>query len=103
MKKEPKTKGINYPIGVFEYSEDFGDSVLTKELIETNENIWYLVRVYDIDLSKLSYIGQVVLKTESKLEAVLRWQNDANDEWKIGIGRHYYIFNPYVVNGNKAT
>ena len=95
INKEPIIKAICYPIGFFERSEDFGDSVLIKDLKSTKEDVWYLVRVHDIDLSIPDYVGQIVFKTKSKSEAVLRWEKDAEDKLYPGLtGRYYYIFNP---------
>jgi len=94
VNRKPGTNSINYPIGWFKFDEKYGKPVLTKELIQTNEDVWYLIRVHDIDLDKLSYIGQIVLKSISKLEAVQRWEKDAADTLNTGLGRHYYIFNP---------
>ena len=71
-----------------------GEFVLTKNLIDSREDLWYIIRVCDIDLRALSFVGQVVFKSQSKQEAVDFWKIGVDDEKGPAFRRSYYIFNP---------
>jgi hypothetical protein len=84
-----ETKVVNYPVGFFKPDESLGGMVLTAPIEETAEDLWYVVRVCDIDLTMPSLVGQIVYRGSSKQEAVDVWL-----DYKDGGFSSCYIFNP---------
>jgi len=88
-----ETKVVNYPVGFFEPDDSLGEMALTAPIEETAEDLWYVVRVCDIDLTVPSLVGQIVYKGGSKQEAVDVWL-----DYKGGGFSSCYIFNPSQIN-----
>jgi hypothetical protein len=87
-----ETTAVNYPVSFFEPDGSLGELVLTVPIIETAEDLWYVVRVCDIDLTVPSLVGQIVYKGDSKQKAVDAWL-----DYKGSGFSSCYIFNPSQV------
>jgi hypothetical protein len=91
-----ETKVVNYPVGFFEPDEALGEMVLTAPIVEASEDLWYVVRACDIDVTVPSLVGQIVYKGSSKQEAVDVWL-----DYKDGGFSSCYIFNTSQVNNKE--
>jgi hypothetical protein len=85
----------NFSIGFYPPDDSLGEMVLTRPIMLDAENLWYVVRVCDVDLPGRSYIGQIVYRGSSKQEAVNEWMKYRHRVGNTDISS-CYIFNPFL-------